>query len=37
VGLWTRWVRQYGLLFDGWVGPYAQGTVWSISDLSTGL
>ena len=31
------WVRQYGLLFDGWVGPYAQGTVWSISDLSTGL
>ena len=31
-----RWVRHYGLLLDGWVGPYGQGTVWSISDFSTG-
>jgi hypothetical protein len=32
----SNWVRQYGLLFDGWVGPYGQGTVWSMSHRSTG-
>jgi len=30
------WMRQYGLVLDGWVGPNGYGTVWSLSQAAAG-